>query len=218
MILLYLQTRAMQLKSPEVDLGPSLNAWMTRMRVPLGGKSRLLIKEQANRLAACNLTFYYERDRRRGFERDHIIKGAFSFTDDMLEGSQSRLWEDRIRLGETFYRALTEHPVPLLEAALSEISNKSMALDLYCWLAYRLRSLTRDTPVSWYALYKQFGSGFNNLRNFKAHFIEALKAALAVYPEAQVRLDQKEVILCPSRPPIGETKIYPVRALLAPST
>src|SRR5689334_3517286 len=59
MILLYLQTQALRTGSPEVELGPSLNAWMKRMNVPLGGKSRDLIREQANRLSACILTFYY---------------------------------------------------------------------------------------------------------------------------------------------------------------
>ena len=100
MILLYLQTQALRTGSPEVELGPSLNAWMKRMNVPLGGKSRDLIREQANRLSACILTFYYHNRMGRGFEKDSIIKGGFSFADGIGGDQQPRLWEDSVRLGD----------------------------------------------------------------------------------------------------------------------
>jgi len=38
------------------------------------------------------------------------------------------------------------HPVPIEENAIAMIANNSMAIDVYCWLAYRLHSLT--TPNS----------------------------------------------------------------------
>jgi hypothetical protein len=40
------------------------------------------------------------------------------------------------------------------------IGTRSLALDVYVWLAYRLHSLTRPTPVTWAALHGQFGAGF----------------------------------------------------------
>ncbi|WP_081581597.1 replication protein RepA [Pararhodospirillum photometricum] len=58
MILLYLQTEALKTGSPEVELGGSMAAWMTRMGISVGGKSYRLIDEQAMRLSLCSLTFF----------------------------------------------------------------------------------------------------------------------------------------------------------------
>src|ERR1700722_3291483 len=57
-----------------------------------------------------------------------------------------------------------QHAVPLDEAAIRHIHNSSMALDVYCWLAYRLPSLTADKPISWAALAGQFGGGIRLMK------------------------------------------------------
>ena len=92
-------------------------------------------------------------------------------------------------LDEAFYDALRRHPVPLLEAAIRELQAKSLALDLYVWLAYRLHSLRLPTSVSWPSLFAQFGTGFRLARQFKPYFVEAFGAALAAYPEARVSVE-----------------------------
>ena len=64
-------------------------------------------------------------------------------------GDQPSLWQERVLLNEEFFRALREHPVPLSEAAaLRAIGPRSMVLDTYIWLAYRLHALKRDVEVS----------------------------------------------------------------------
>jgi hypothetical protein len=77
-----------------------------------------------------------------------------------------------------------------------------MAIDLYIWLAYRLHHLTRPTRVPWPALYKQFGVGFAQPRQFRAHAKEALALTLAAYPEANVQINNEALTLSPSPPPI----------------
>ena len=77
-----------------------------------------------------------------------------------------------------------------------------MSLDLYVWLAWRLHTLPKLTTISWTAVHAQFGAGFDKLFHFKPRFTEALAAAVAAYPEARVSLDEKGVVLHPSRPPI----------------
>jgi hypothetical protein len=52
-----------------------------------------------------------------------------------------------VRLSETFFDQLREHPVPLDEAALRQLRRGSMALDAYLWLAFRLRGLRGPTRV-----------------------------------------------------------------------
>lgn len=68
-------------------------------------------------------------------------------------------------LNEEFYRALKNHPVPLSEAALRTIGPRSMVLDIYTWLAYRLHALTCDVQVTWPSLFAQFGADYGCLRD-----------------------------------------------------
>jgi hypothetical protein len=79
---------------------------------------------------------------------------------------------------------------------------------VYVWLAYRLHSLARPTPVSWAAVHAQFGAGFKAVRQIKPTFKEALTLALAVYPEARVLIEDSGLLLYPSPPavPRQETK------------
>ncbi len=65
---------------------------------------------------------------------------------------------------------------------MREISGRSLALDLYVWLAYRLHVLTEPVDVSWAALKSQFGAEYKELRFFRRDLIPPLRLALSVYP------------------------------------
>jgi hypothetical protein len=201
MILLYLQTQAIRTGSREVGLGRSMRDWMERMGLAIGGETAHALREQAARISACSLKFFWEDAGSDGFERGAIVRSGLRFQAE--DSSQGSLWEDRVVLDETFYAALRDHPVPLLEAAIRQLRDRSMSLDIYVWLAWRLHSLTRSTPISWVALHAQFGTGFKAVRQFKPRFTEALDAALAAYPEARVELGEKAITLYPARPPIA---------------
>lgn len=84
------------------------------------------------------------------------------------------------------------------------IRNSSMALDLYMWLAYQLRSLESEKAVSWAALKGQFGGGVSAMRNFKPLFSENLQLALSVYRTANVVMTPTGVLLRPSPPPVPQ--------------
>lgn len=60
LLLIYLQTQAVRTKSREVELGPSLNAFLDRVGIPVGGKTYKSVKEQLARIAAANLTFSWQ--------------------------------------------------------------------------------------------------------------------------------------------------------------
>ena len=100
--------------------------------------------------------------------------------------NQPSFWNDRVRLDEGFWRSLRTHPVPVREESIRAIGTRSLAIDVYIWLAYRLHALAKSTPVSWTAIHAQFGAGFRHVRQIKPTFTEALSLALAVYPEARV--------------------------------
>jgi Plasmid encoded RepA protein len=129
-----------------------------------------------------------------------FVKGAIHFSE---LSDQPSLWQDRVFLDEEFYQALLDHPVPLSENALKAIGPRSMVIDVYIWLAYRLHALKKNIDIGWPALHTQFGAGVERLRNFRAYFLECLELALAAYPDARVTVGERGLILHPSRPAIA---------------
>ncbi|MBE7158605.1 MAG: pirin [Rhodospirillales bacterium] len=166
MILLFLQSEAVRAGSPEVELGRSMRVWMERMGVAYGGESAKALREQAARVSACSLKFFWEgeADSSRGFKRGAIVDSGLEFA----TGHQAHdsLWEEKVVLDPLFWRALKKHPVPVREAAIRELRDRSISLDLYVWLAWRLHRLQKATPISWHALHAQFGDGFREVRHF----------------------------------------------------
>jgi hypothetical protein len=200
-ILLFLQSQAIKTRSREIELGRSMRVWLGNMGLSIGGTTYRMVNQQARRISGCTLTFYADRENRELMRRGGFVDGAITLS-DMLN-DQPSLWQDRVLLNEEFFRALQNHPVPLNESALRAIGPRSMVLDIYIWLAYRLHALKADVDVSWPSLHAQFGAGYRRLRDFRAGFAEGIELALAVYPEARVRMDEKGVTLSPSRPAIG---------------
>ena len=208
LILLYLQSEAVKTNSPEVRLGQSMNDWMSRMGVSAGGTSYAAIRAQSERISACRITVSWSDDEtgRSGFERANIV-GGMMFMPAAGDSRQGSLWDETARLSPEFYQSLRDHPLPVNETAIRGIKNSSLSLDVYVWLCYRLKAVKKDTPVSWAALHRQFGSDVAQTWKFKQSFLPALKEALAVYPDARVDLDDKRgLILRPSRPAVPEAE------------
>ena len=199
-ILLFLQSEAIRTNSREVELGRSMRVWMGSMGLSIGGTTYRMVSQQALRISGCTLTFFTDRQGAQVKSKGGFVKTEITMANVL--GEQPSLWQDRVLLDEDFYRALREHPVPVSEAALRAIGPRSLVLDIFVWLSYRLHALKRDVEVGWPALHAQFGSGFTRLRRFREHFIEGLGLALAAYPDARVELSERGVILKPSRPAI----------------
>lgn len=207
LILLFLQTEAIRTNSPEVELGKSMKSWMSRMSLSSGGKTYQLVTEQAKRISACRLTFF--TDRENGAEGRHngaFVQDAISLSGIVSDEDQPSLWQDKVRLDAGFWRSLKEHPVPIREEAIKAIGTRSLAIDVYIWLAYRLHALPKSTTISWTSVHGQFGAGFRLMRQLKPTFIEALNLALAVYPEARVEVETEGVTLHPSPPPVPKAE------------
>jgi hypothetical protein len=203
-ILLFLQSEAIRTQSREIELGRSMRVWLGNMGLSIGGTTYKLVTAQARRISGCTLTFFADRAGAQIKSRGGFVKTEITMSSRIDNEQQAQLWQDRVLLDEDFYRALREHPVPVSESALRAIGPRSMVIDVYIWLAYRLHSLTRDVDVSWPALYAQFGAGFSRIRRFRAHFVDCLAVALAAYPEARISVSDQYVTLHPSRPAIAK--------------
>ena len=201
LILIYLQSEALKTSSRDVALGGSLRAFLGRLGISVGGKTTTLVREQAERISRCRLTFHAARRGGSVLVNQNIVDVAM-FVDGETTDGQGNLFVETARLSESFFEQLKQHAVPLDEAAIRHIRNSSMALDVYCWLAYRLHSLTNDKPISWAAIAGQFGAGIKLRKHFKPAFAEGLALALAVYREARVGVTDAGLILKPSPPPV----------------
>jgi hypothetical protein len=202
LILLYLQTQALRTNSREVELGGSWRDWMNRIGIPWGGSSGKAVREQAELISRCRLTFHFQGGGRTGLVNQSVVDGAL-FLESFGSGQQGKLTLETAKLSEGFFEALKKHPIPLEETAIRALANNSAALDCYIWLAYRLHSLSGPRLVTWKALKGQHGSGFKELYHFKSKFPGVLQLALAVYPAANVEVVNEGIILKPSRPPVA---------------
>jgi hypothetical protein len=204
LILIYLQSEALRTGSRDIALGGSLRAFLGRLGISVGGKTTNLVREQAERISRCRLTFHAARRGGTVLMNQNIVDVAMFLDKDEVHG-QGSLFVETARLSETFFHQLKQHAVPLDEAAIRHIRNSSMALDVYCWLAYRLHSLTGDKPISWAALAGQFGAGIKLRKHFKPAFTESLSLAMAVYREAKVEVTDTGLVLRPSPPPVRKS-------------
>lgn len=201
LILIYLQSEALRTGSRDVELGGSLRAFLGRLELPVGGKTTKLVREQAERISRCRLTFHAKRHGASVLVNQNIVDVAM-FMDGAGDAGQGTLFVETARLSETFFQQLNRHAVPLDEAAIRHIRNSSMALDVYCWLAYRLHALVAPKAITWAALAGQFGAGIKLRKHFKPVFLENLDLAKAVYREAKVAVTETGLLLHPSPPPV----------------
>ena len=212
LILFYLQTEAVRRKSPEIELGTSLRRWLSRMGISDAGPNYAAVRDQSRRLSACRLTIGWSSDDgTRGFERASIVNRMMFVPNG--DDRQGALWDETARLSPEFFESLISHPVPVAEHAIRALQNSSLSLDVYTWLCYRLRSLSKPTTVSWSALHQQFGPEYATVKSFRERFVMNLRESLCVYPEAQVDISASGVILHPS--PAAVPERMPVRQLRA---
>lgn len=210
LILLFLQSEAVRTGSPEIELGTSMHAWLKKLDISAGGKTYDQVSEQADRIASCVLTFTYRGPTGDTHWQDSIVRGSFD--------PRARRGDRVVRLSETFFHALRDRPTPVNIAAVRLLGDRCAALDIYLWLAYRLHSLKTQRLVAWQALHAQFGANTKQIWHFKPRFLRELKAATAVYPEAQVAIDEHGLLLIPSPPPAPVSLVPPRRRPAAPAT
>jgi hypothetical protein len=204
LILIHLSSEAVKNNSRIVELGASQNAFMRRMGISPGGKTLQLIRDQSKRISLCRLTFFSKRATDTMVSSGSFIRNAV--IPDGARSQEAAGWQATVELDEAFFKSLQEHPLPLREAAIRQLSGQSMAIDLYVFLSYRLHVLEKPTPVSWKALYAQFGAAYKDQWVFVREVKTPLSLALAAYPEAKVDVMKSGLVLHPSESPVPKIR------------
>ena len=199
LLLSWITTEACRTQSRELELGRSLSQFMEHLgEVPTGGRwgSVARVKQQTRRLIAATFVISQEH-----LERERGVALQVIDTYELWWGKapgQTTVWPSTVRLGERFYQEVIDRPVPLDLRALRALKKSPMALDIYCWMTYRLSYLGAKTMVPWAGLQAQFGAGYTRPDNFRTYFLKQLGAVTAVYPGARYEVDTRGLTLMPS--------------------
>ncbi len=203
LLLCWLSTEIVRTKERTLTLGDSLTDFMSQIGLTAvtGGKTGSIwrLKEQSRRLFSCLIGYYETSDgRERG--KNIIVADQFQFWwDPATPPDQGGLWKSHITISETFYSEVLASPVPLDLRALTALKSHPMALDIYCWLVYRLSYLRKSQLVPWELLRMQFGADYKRTRDFKRAFIDALRKSVTVYATAKVEVEEIGLLLKPSK-------------------
>lgn len=210
LVMVYVSSEAVRTRSRSVEVGHSTRQFLTALGMQTSGGARggyQALKRQMQALAACRLSLGVQNEGRVTTIDAKPIRRFEAWLHQ--DGEQGTLWPGVLELSEEFYGTLIEHAVPLDPRALAALRHSALALDVYAWLAHRLRRVAGagGTKLSWRNLYEQFGQEYGCAKDFKKQFRLALRQTLAVYPDARVTEVIGGIALHASRAPVQPTKL-----------
>ena len=190
LMLMDICTRALQARSPEVDLEPSVRQYlMKRLGVGWGGGRNgqyTLFRKQALALAACSMRLAVEQGGRVVQFQGMPISRFEAWV--VNEDDQQPLWPGKLRLSAEFYGSLIDHGLPVDMRAYHSLSHSALAMDLYTFLAHRLWRISGSIEISWEQLRDAMAPEYGEIRNFRRDFLKALASVQEVYPESKGRV------------------------------
>lgn len=213
LILIHIMTEAVRTRSRHVVLGETFTAWMRRMgfkTISYGPRgSATLIKQQLDRLLACEWMIRWDNDTASG-ESEFGVKEIKLTNEYVGVDRKGGNFIREIRMTEGFFEHLREHAVPLNEHAICHLRDSATGLDLYTWLAYRLPRIhpKRPATISWPQLAVHFGNDGHNIRKFRQTVRDAWQRHVSgVYPEARADFDGTIIRLYASPAPLEQRPI-----------
>ena len=172
LILSWLTTEAVRTKSQELILGHTLSSFMQELGlIPSGGRwgSITRLKNQMQRLFTATISCTYDgKDNAAGIGFN--IAREYHLWWEPKQPKQAALWQSTVTLNKDFFEEITDRPVPIDMRALYALKRSPLALDIYCWLTYRMSYLKQKTLIPWGSLQAQFGSDYSCKRDLRRNF------------------------------------------------
>jgi hypothetical protein len=197
-------TEAVRTGSPRLELGSNLSRFMRDLGLlPTGGRWGTItrIRDQVRRLFSSTIRCSFDTPGR--FEdTGFVIASRTSLWWNPTAPDQSDLFGSFVELSTDFFRTVVERPVPVDLRVLRALRSP-FALDLYCWLTYRLSYLHQTVEIPWPTLALQFGASYIKPRNFRYFFLKQAKAVLRLYPDARIAEGAHGLILFPAPTHVG---------------
>lgn len=200
LLVAWLTTEAVRTKNREIILGETLTEFMANLDlVPTGGKWGTItrLREQIKRLFASAISCTYDDGNQWAIKNVNPVSSAHLWWSP--ENLDKKSFESKLVLGEEFFKEIINHPIPIDIDVIKSIKGSPMALDIYCWLTYRISYLKKDTTIPWELLENQFGSSYSRTRDFKKYFLLQLRSVITLYSEAKLDVNETGIILKPSK-------------------
>jgi hypothetical protein len=202
-----------------IPLGKNLSSWMRdEMQLQVtGGKNGTItkLKQELFKLFSASISVMKTDPEGRGisYTSTGSLAKRMELWDAATHPSQDALFASFIVLNTDFRELLLEHPIPVDLRAFPALRKSPLAIDYYCWLAYRFSYLRTPTLVTWEQLHAQFGSNYDwsdkrGRWKFRTESAAALTGrVLKVYPQARVQImkDGTGLMLHPSLTPVPMT-------------
>lgn len=206
-ILAWITTEAIKTRNRQIYLGETMSRFIKKLGFNNNGGARGDIgrtKDQMNRLVQTHITCKYQKD---NYQKIKNIQ-AISEMEGWWLPNSTGMWEAELILNQDFFDEITACPVPIDMRALKALKNSSLAIDIYCWLTYRMFTLRKpNTLITWKSLFLQFGTSYANDRKgryaFKKNFISQLKKVATVYSNLSANIEENGLRLYKSLPHIS---------------
>ena len=214
LLLSWLTTEAVRTRSPVLELGPTLSGFMTELGlIPAGGRWGTIhrLRDQMRRFFSSMVSCSYS-DKTQDGETGFRITKEYKLWWDPKAPEQPPFWKSTVTLSLDFFEEIIKKPVPVDMRAFKALKQSPMALDIYCWLTYRMSYMRKPVEIPWPALQMQFGADYANdaqgIRNFKRNFLNQLKSVLVVYPGAKAEPGEIGLILKPGKSHIAKHSVH----------
>jgi len=212
LLLFWMTTEAVQTGKRRLELGKTYAGFLRDIGLSpgTGGGKRSdakRVQDQTRRLFGASISFQQTLENNSLIGERHLnmeVASQSEFWWDPKSPEQFGLWGSWVELGEKFFQAITAAPVPLDMRALRVLKRSPLALDLYVWATHKALSVSRKGKiqfVSWRNLMKQFGSDYNDPRNFQKNAIAKLKIIQSVYPNLKLVEEYGGISILPSSQP-----------------
>jgi hypothetical protein len=212
LLIAWITTEAVRTRSRTLCLGNTLSAFMRELGlVPTGGRWGTIscLKKQARRLFTSSISCSYQTKFKEG-ESGFRIADTHELWWTPKSPTQTTLFNSQVVLSEIFYNEIITHPVPIDLRVLKALKRSPLAIDIYCWLTYRMSYIKKNSEIPWEVLKLQFGADYasneQGKRDFKRAFIRELRKVTTIYEKAKIDTNSKFLILMPGKPHISPSR------------
>lgn len=203
LLLSWISTEAVRTKSRHLTLGRTLRGFMEELDlVPTGGRwgSITRLKDQMKRLFGASISCTYDNGNSWAIRNVTPINAADLWWNP-AQPDQQTIFESTLTLSEHFFNEIITYPIPIDIRVLKALKRSPLAIDIYCWLTYRLSYLNKPTFIPWEMLQIQFGSNYatseQGVRNFKKAFLREVRKIMIFYKQNNLEPLVKGLILNP---------------------
>ena len=194
--------------TPTVNMGDSLREAMQKMNISVGGKNGKERTREVKNFAAAEIGLGVWKDDQVHHHRA-LVADHMSF---WLEKNpnQRTIWQPEMTVSREYHGAVREgnRLAPFYWPAMLALQHDTRAMDIHCFLTYRLRNgLKRPVVLHAKVLHALFGQDIAALKKFWQSFNKSLIAAHKWYPQAQIEVKNDCIILKDSPPLIPYRKM-----------